>query len=87
MIFHHTLGGELFFLIFRGLFFIAFLVGLIFLVIFLVKAARRGPVHYDRNSFTGTHGEPSAKEVLQIRYAKGEITQAEYKKILADLDK
>jgi len=30
---------------------------------------------------------PSAKEILQTRYAAGEITQTEYKKILADLDK
>lgn len=30
---------------------------------------------------------PGAKEILQARYARGEITQAEYKKILADLEK
>jgi uncharacterized membrane protein len=31
--------------------------------------------------------QPSAKEILQARYARGELTREQYKEILADLEK
>lgn len=30
---------------------------------------------------------PTPKEIVQIRYAKGEITQVEYRKMITDLEK
>lgn len=84
MHFGYGLGGGVLALIFWGLFGIAFIIGLVFMIIFLVRSARMGG-WYRRHP--GTMAEPSAKEILQARYARGEITQAEYKKILADLEK
>ena len=84
MIRYGYVGGGLFSLIFWGLCLVAFVVGLVFFIIFLVRASKRAAWHVHH---PGAMGEPSAKDILQARYAKGEITQAEYKKILDDLEK
>lgn len=85
MMYGYGVGGGWIGMIVGGLIFIAFVIGLIFFVLFLVRAGRH-------SAWSGSHhgmmkDEPSAKDILQTRYAKGEITQAEYKKILDDLNK
>jgi uncharacterized membrane protein len=80
-------GGGFLFWIFNGLLTILFLVGLVFFIIFLVRAGRRQAWHEKHPGFSQIPGEMNPKEVLQMRYAKGEIKAEEYKKILADLEK
>lgn len=80
----YGIGGGLLAMIFWALFGIAFIIGLVFMIIFLVRSARMSGGY--RHHF-GAMAEPTPKEIVQARYAKGEITQAEYKKILADLEK
>ena len=70
-------------LIFQGLLTLALLVGIVFLIIFLVKATKRAARRDQLQSSAATQ----AIEILKGRYARGEILEGEYKKILADLEK
>lgn len=63
--------------------FLAVIAAIVLLVIWIVRTNRRLASLSKGQSQSG----PSAKELLQARYARGEVTQAEYKKLLADLDK
>lgn len=61
------------------------LLAMIALVVWLVIwAVRQGKSH---RFATPSQMGPTPKEIVQIRYAKGEITQVEYRKMIADLDK
>lgn len=84
MIYGYGMGGW-FGMVLGGLFMVALVIGLIFFVIFLVRAGRHSAWSGYRHGMM--MGEPSAKEILQARYAKGEITREEYQKILSDLEK
>jgi putative membrane protein len=58
---------------------LALIVGVVLLVIWLVR----------RVSGAGAGGSPSVqspREILQARYARGEITREQYQEILADLN-
>ncbi len=68
-------------------------VGIIFMVLFwgalifggvwLVKTIfNAGQPHLNG---TAVHGQPSAREILDQRYARGEISREEYEQIKADL--
>jgi putative membrane protein len=64
---------------------IGFLANLVFwaglitaLVVFLIWAARRGRIR-------GAAGQPTAAEILQARYARGEITREQYRQMQQDL--
>lgn len=63
--------------------FLAVIAAIVLLVIWIVRTNKRLAKVGQGPSQSG----PTAKEILQVRYARGEITQAEYKKLLADLDK
>lgn len=68
-------------MIFRGFFSLAVLVGLVLLVIWLVRRASGS-----KNSAAGVSAvtaQPTAREILQTRYASGEIDQEEYRTMLA----
>lgn len=58
-------------------FWIAVIVGIIFLIRWLIFSTRTG-------SYTTAHGD-SALEVLKVRYARGEINKAEFEQIKKDL--
>ena len=58
-------------------FWIAVVVGIIFLIRWLIVSTRTG-------SHTPAHGD-SALEVLKVRYARGEINKAEFEQIKKDL--
>ncbi|HJW89752.1 MAG TPA: SHOCT domain-containing protein [Anaerolineales bacterium] len=56
------------------------------LVLLVVWAVRRLSAAGDRPAFT-QRGEapPTAREILQMRYARGEITRDQYQEMLGDL--
>jgi putative membrane protein len=69
-----------------GIFTLIILVLLILLIIWIIRrlsGRHMGGYHY----MQGGMGGQSAKEILQMRYAKGEITQEQYQQMLAELNK
>ena len=69
-------------MIFRGIFLLAVLVGLVLLVVWLVRRVS-GSKHALPVSGNSVTAQPSAREILQTRYASGEIDQEEYRTMLA----
>ena len=68
-----------------GLLMILMLGGLAVLLVLLVRTADRGSHHPPRVSAVGNGAaanaepkQPSAREILDVRYARGELTQDEY---------
>ena len=62
---------------------LALIVGLVLLIAWAVRK-----VSGSHTPSTSTNmPAQSAKEILKIRYAKGEVTQEEYQKMLSDLDR
>jgi len=59
---------------------IGVIIGLVFLVIWIVKQLSNNNLGRTLNN-----AAPSAVEIAKERYAKGEITREEYQKFLADL--
>ena len=59
---------------------VGLLVGLILLV---VRAARRARVSGATGVSAG--GQPTAKEILQARYVRGELTREQYQQMLDDV--
>jgi putative membrane protein len=59
---------------------IGMIIGLVFLVIWIVKQSSNNNLGRTLNN-----AAPSAVEIAKERYAKGEITREEYQKFLADL--
>jgi putative membrane protein len=57
---------------------IALIVGVVLLVIWLVGRVSGGAAR-------GSNSGPSPREILQARYARGEITREQYQEILADI--
>lgn len=66
-------------LVFRGLLGLAVVALLVLLIIWAVKGIR----HAGRMG--GWHHHDDPVEIAKARYAKGEISQAEYKKLINDL--
>jgi len=63
---------------------IGVIVGIIWLVTWLVRRFSAG----DQSSTTrygGSGAQPTPREILQTRYARGEISRDEYQQLLADL--
>jgi len=67
-------------LVFRGLLGLAVITLIVLLIIWAVKAVRRGGMGMGH---MGQSHDPV--EIAKERYAKGEISQAEYKKLVNDL--
>src|SRR5262245_32568802 len=61
------------------LFWAVFIAALVFFIRWLITAGGRGP-----QAVTG-HGADSALDILKIRYARGEITKAEFQDVRQDL--
>ena len=66
-------------MIFGALLFLAFIVGLIVLIVWAVKSASKG------NKVDTISTLQSPQEVAKMRYAKGELTREEYQALLDDL--
>jgi putative membrane protein len=55
-------------------------------ILLVVWAVRRISASGDQTAFSrGGEVQPSAREILQMRYARGEITREQYLEMLADL--
>jgi len=67
-------------IIFKALIFLAVIGLIVWLIVWAVNKSKNG-------IFIPPLPGPTPKEIAQARYARGEITQAEYKKIIADLEK
>jgi putative membrane protein len=63
---------------------VAMLVLVVLAVVWLARSA--GGSEAGSSSGSAPHGGPSAREVLDLRYAKGEITRDEYVQARRDLD-
>lgn len=63
---------------------LAILVGIIWLIVWLVRRSTGSqPGYYSANP--SSHS--TAKEILQQRYARGELTREQYQEMLSDLDR
>jgi putative membrane protein len=85
--FHHFGYGGMGFggMIIGGLVGFALLVGLIWFIVWAVRRISGKPMH-------GMHMHPMmggqvAKDVAQMRYAKGEINREEYQQLIEDLSR
>lgn len=72
-------------MIFGALFSLALLVGLILFIIWAVRRMSKGSGAAP--AAPAAQSQTAAKEILQARYARGEITREQYQEILADLEK
>ncbi len=66
-----------------GLFFVVMIIALVVLVIW---AVRRTPSSAKNGSSSAAVYPQSPKEMLQMRYASGEITREQYQEMLRDLE-
>lgn len=66
-------------------FWIAIIVGIVVLIIWLVRQTQSGSLHNHAADTSGTSGE-TALDILKTRYAKGEIEKAEYEEKKKDLN-
>ena len=55
------------------------------IVLLIVWAVRRNSRALASASSDAVSGRPSAKDILQARYARGEITREQYQQMLSDL--
>jgi len=70
-------------MIFGGLFLLLILVGLVFIIVWAVRGGRRHGMPYYAPQASGG---PMAKDILQARFAKGEITKEQYREMLAEIE-
>lgn len=79
-------GGGWLWMILGTLMMLLFWGGLLALVVMVVRGYSRGGSNSSPDrQIGGTTQEPTALEILKSRYAKGEITQAEFEQIRRDL--
>ena len=55
------------------------------IILLVIWAVRRNSRSLASASSDAVSGRPSAKEILQARYARGEITREQYQQMLSDL--
>ena len=84
---HHFWGSgwnwlSIVWMIVNMLFWLALLVGAVVLVVRLVRRSRAGGAGRDR----GPGADLTPQEIVQRRYARGEITREQYLDILADIE-
>lgn len=59
---------------------VAIIVGIVLLIVWAVKRFSGGTANWNQPS-----GNQSPREILQARYARGEITREQYQQMLNDL--
>lgn len=69
-------------LIVQMVFWLALIAGTVLLVVWAIRRSNRASTSLPGYAITG---QPSAKEILQARYARGEITREQYQQMLDDL--
>ncbi len=73
-------GGSLLGGLIGLIFNLAIIVGIVILVVWAVKRFTSGATNWNQPS-----SSQSPREILQARYARGEITRDQYQQMLADL--
>ncbi|HSF82188.1 MAG TPA: SHOCT domain-containing protein [Anaerolineales bacterium] len=63
---------------------IGLVVGVVLLVVWLVRRVSAND-QKSLSSFEQSSSQPTPREILQIRYARGEISRDEYQQMLADI--
>lgn len=63
---------------------IGLVVGIVLLVVWLVRRVSAND-QKSSSSFGQSSSQPTPREILQIRYARGEISRDEYQQMLADI--
>ena len=63
---------------------VGLIVGIVLLVVWLVRRLGSGGGAFSESQKPG-EAAPSAREILQTRYARGEITREQYQEILSEL--
>ena len=58
------------------------IIGIVLLVVWAIRRNNRGPVSVSSNAVPG---QPSALDILQARYARGEITKEQYDAMKRDI--
>jgi putative membrane protein len=76
-------GGGVLIMILCMAFIVAVIIGIVLLVTWLVRRSRPSVAG---GSASVPPPAPSAREILQTRYARGEITREQYQEMLADLN-
>ena len=62
------------------------IIGIVWLVIWLVRrAGSNGLTNFSQSPFGSQPSAQSPREILQARYARGEISREEYQEVLSDL--
>jgi putative membrane protein len=61
---------------------VAVIIGVIVLVVWAVRRMSSNP----KNTGIQAPANPTPRDIVQARYARGEINREEYQRILADLD-
>ncbi len=69
-------------MIIGAIFWLALLVGVILLIVWGIRRMGHNPAGH---SGMAPSGGSSAKDILQARYARGEITREEYQQMLEDI--
>ncbi|MBI3740066.1 MAG: SHOCT domain-containing protein [Chloroflexi bacterium] len=59
---------------------VAIIIGVVLLIVWAVRRFSGGAVNWNQPS-----GSQSPREILQARYARGEITREQYQQMLGDL--
>jgi putative membrane protein len=59
---------------------VAIIVAIIWLIVWAVRRFSNGPMHWNQAA-----GGQSPRDILQVRYARGEITRDQYQQMLKDL--
>lgn len=73
-------------MILYGLFWLALILGIIWLVVWAIRRSSSGNWNSSTmNDRTATGS--SAKDIAQMRYARGEISREEYQQLLEDLSR
>lgn len=60
------------------------IVGVVLLVVWLLRRTSSGSSGPAVTSYS-SQGQPTAREILQARYARGEITREEYQQMFSDI--
>ena len=69
-------------IILQMIFWLGLIAGIVLLIVFAIRRSGRTSTSMSSYPFSG---QPTAKEVLQARYARGEINREQYQQMLGDL--
>lgn len=69
-------------MILQMVFWLGLIAGIVLLVVWVIRRSDRTATSMSKDAVSV---QPTAKEILQARYARGEITREQYQQMLSDL--